>query len=84
MGWSNLDNGDLLKEADKSFDLRITTDQNLKYQQNLSGPTPGHPGFDNHQLAEDSVENIRRRRRHRSCSAWRLSRIDVLKSVRMT
>src|SRR5882762_5855068 len=37
MGWSNLDNGDLLREAEKSFDLLITTDQNLKYQQNLAG-----------------------------------------------
>ena len=37
MAWSNLDNGDLLREAEKSFDLLITTDQNLKYQQNLSG-----------------------------------------------
>lgn len=37
MGWSNLDNGDLLREAEKTFDLLITTDQNLKYQQNLSG-----------------------------------------------
>ena len=37
MGWSNLNNGDLLREAEKSLDLLITTDQNLKYQQNLSG-----------------------------------------------
>jgi hypothetical protein len=37
MGWSGLDNGDLLREAEKSFDLLITTDQNLKYQQNLAG-----------------------------------------------
>ena len=37
MGWSNLDNGDLLSEAEKAFDLLITTDQNLKYQQNLAG-----------------------------------------------
>ena len=37
MGWSNLDNGDLLREAEKAFDLLVTTDQNLKYQQNLTG-----------------------------------------------
>jgi predicted nuclease of predicted toxin-antitoxin system len=36
MGWSNLENGDLLKIAERSFDIIITTDQNLKYQQNLS------------------------------------------------
>jgi hypothetical protein len=36
-GWSQLNNGDLLREAEASFDLFITTDQNLKYQQNLTG-----------------------------------------------
>ena len=36
-GWSQLENGDLLRVADQSgFELFITTDQNLKYQQNLS------------------------------------------------
>jgi hypothetical protein len=37
MGWSNLSNGDLLAAAETSFDLLLTTDQNLRYQQNLSG-----------------------------------------------
>jgi uncharacterized linocin/CFP29 family protein len=37
MGWSALDNGILLASAEgASFDLLITTDQNLRYQQNLS------------------------------------------------
>jgi uncharacterized protein (DUF2249 family) len=36
LGWSNLKNGELLEAAEKSFDLLITTDQRLKYQQNLS------------------------------------------------
>ena len=37
-GWSNLKNGDLLTQADaEGFDALITTDQNLRYQQNLSG-----------------------------------------------
>ena len=35
MGWSNLSNGDLLAVAETSFDLLMTTDQNLRYQQNL-------------------------------------------------
>ena len=36
MGWSRLSNGDLIKEAEKAqFKLMITTDQNLRYQQNL-------------------------------------------------
>jgi hypothetical protein len=37
-GWSNLRNGDLLREVEaEGFDALITTDQNLRYQQNLSG-----------------------------------------------
>ncbi len=36
-GWSTLENGELLAAAEDSFDLLITTDQNLRYQQNLSG-----------------------------------------------
>ena len=35
-GWSMLQNGDLLTEAEKNaFELLVTTDQNLKYQQVL-------------------------------------------------
>ena len=37
LGWSKLKNGDLLAVAEASFDILITTDQNLRYQQNLSG-----------------------------------------------
>lgn len=38
MGWSSLGNGDLLAQAEvQGFDLLITTDRNLKYQQNLRG-----------------------------------------------
>lgn len=37
MGWSKLQNGDLLREAEAAgFDVFLTTDQNLAYQQNLS------------------------------------------------
>lgn len=35
-GWSNLANGDLLRVAEQAdFQVLITTDQNLRYQQNL-------------------------------------------------
>ncbi len=37
MGWAELDNGALLKAAETDFDLLVTTDQNLHYQQNLDG-----------------------------------------------
>ena len=35
MGWSQ--NGDLLQRAEADFDLFITSDQNIRYQQNLDG-----------------------------------------------
>jgi predicted nuclease of predicted toxin-antitoxin system len=36
-GWSNLKNGDLLTQAEaEGFDVLVTTDQNLRYQQDLS------------------------------------------------
>jgi|SRR5271168_2732498 len=37
-GWSTLKNGDLLRAAEAAgFDLLLTTDRNVLYQQNLSG-----------------------------------------------
>ena len=56
MGWAELNNGDLLKEAEASFDALITTDQNLRYQQNLAGrrlailvlPTTSWPRIQQH------------------------------------
>lgn len=36
IGWQDLDDRPLLERADASFDVLITTDQNLRYQQNLS------------------------------------------------
>jgi len=38
MGWSTLENGNLLGAAEEQgFDVFITADKNLKYQQNLAG-----------------------------------------------
>jgi hypothetical protein len=36
MGWSEIDNGSLLAAAEKEFDAIVTTDQSLRYQQNLT------------------------------------------------
>ena len=57
LGWSSLANGDLLREAEAQFDLLITTDQNLRYQQNLAGrrlailvlPTTSWPEISQHE-----------------------------------
>ncbi len=37
MGWAKLSNGGLLAAAELSFAVFITTDKNLRYQQNLAG-----------------------------------------------
>ena len=38
-GWANFRNGDSLAAAEGRFDLFITTDKNLRYQQDLRGRT---------------------------------------------
>jgi hypothetical protein len=35
MGWAGLKNGELLAAAEDQFDVFITTDKNLRHQQNL-------------------------------------------------
>ena len=36
-GWSEISNGALLAHADDLFDLLVTTEKQLQYQQNLTG-----------------------------------------------
>jgi len=37
-GWDTLSNGDLLAEAERAgFDVFLTADKNIRYQQNLAG-----------------------------------------------
>lgn len=36
-GWSGRENGELLALADASFDVLVTIDQNIRYQQRLTG-----------------------------------------------
>jgi hypothetical protein len=49
LGWSTVTNGDLIRLAEQEgYELLLTTDTNLRYQQNL------HLGADHHQLATDS------------------------------
>ena len=35
-GWGGIKNGDILRLAEAEFDLFITSDQNIRYQQNLA------------------------------------------------
>ena len=56
LDWSALSNGDLLDAAEADFDALITTDQNLPYQQNITGrelgililPTTSWPKIQQH------------------------------------
>jgi len=36
MGWAELSNGQLIAEAERAFDVFVTTEKNLRYQQDLS------------------------------------------------
>ena len=35
MGWAGVKNGELMRLAEKEFDVFLTVDRNLSYQQNL-------------------------------------------------
>ena len=37
MGWASIENGALLHLAESEFDVFLTRDRNLEYQQNLAG-----------------------------------------------
>jgi hypothetical protein len=37
MGWAGIKNGSLLRLAEKEFDVLVTVDRNLSYQQDVSG-----------------------------------------------
>ncbi len=67
MNWGRLQNGQLLAAAEGKFDVLITTDQNLRYQQNLSGrrlailvlPTTSWPLIQRHSImVVKAMENL--------------------------
>ena len=37
LGWSGIKNGELLHRAQESFDVLVTMDRNLEFQQNIAG-----------------------------------------------
>jgi hypothetical protein len=66
--WGELENGDLLAAAEGVFDALITTDKNLRYQQNLSGrrlailvlPTTSWPQIQKRDgLISDAVKTLK-------------------------
>lgn len=67
MGWAELDNGRLLNAAEAAFDVLVTTDQNLRHQQNLAGrrlailvlPTTSWPKIQAHtQQIADALDRL--------------------------
>jgi len=68
MAWTHLSNGALLRAAEAQFDVFITTDQNLRYQQNTTGnrlailvlPTTNWPKIRTHQaLVAAAINKLR-------------------------
>jgi hypothetical protein len=68
MGWNELDNGSLLQAAEANFDALVTTDQNLRHQQDLSArqlailvlPTTSWPKIRTHaQQVVDAIDGLR-------------------------
>ena len=39
MGWAGIKNGDLISKAEAIYDVFLTADKNLRYQQNMTGRT---------------------------------------------
>ena len=51
-GWDGLSNGDLLDRAEEAgFEVLITTDQAIRYQQNMSNRQGGGGRLDEHRMA---------------------------------
>lgn len=51
-GWATIANGELLRLAESEFDVFLTADQNIRYQQNLMGRSIA--------VLELSTNNLRR------------------------
>jgi hypothetical protein len=68
MTWTELNNGALLAAAETRFDALITTDRNLRHQQNLSGrrlailvlPTTSWPKIRDHEAQVVAAVNALR------------------------
>ena len=58
LGWSGVKNGDLLRRAAANFDILITVDKNLPYQQNLATLPVAVAALDAH--SNDGISKSRR------------------------
>lgn len=58
MGWHRRRNGDLLRMAAAEFDVFVTADQSLQYQQNLAGVDIGIIVFAAHSTHFDDLSEL--------------------------
>lgn len=72
LGWSTLENGALLAAAEQSFDLMITTDQKLRYQQKSHRTNSKHPDNHDYELASHRKEHSANPGRNRSLNPRRI------------
>jgi len=56
MGWTGAKNSELLARAESNFDVLLTADKNLRYQQNLDGLTLSIIVFPSNRL--DAIKNL--------------------------
>jgi hypothetical protein len=69
-GWFTLKNGELLEVAEREgYEVFVTTDSNLKYQQNLAGTTC-HRGVAVNKLAENTPCSRQNSASHRFGGPW--------------
>ncbi len=59
LGWTGIKNGELLTRANNAFDVLLTADKNLRYQQNLHGLTLAIIVFPSNRLS--TVTNLTNR-----------------------
>jgi hypothetical protein len=58
MGWDGVKNGQLLLLAGHDFEVFLTGDKNLRYQQNLDHPADRHRAAAHHALADACVLQV--------------------------
>ena len=71
-GWGGVKNGDLLRLAEPEFDLFITADQNIRYQQNLLGRKIAilELSTNNLRVIESGIDKIRSAILYISCGEY--------------
>ncbi len=63
-GWETLSNGDLLTAAEGAgFEVLVTTDNNIAFQQNLKGPENRDRSSQPQQMANSPTDDPQNRRR---------------------